>query len=116
MSSAFASKTHALLCRPYTKGRDWYDYLWYVNRNILPNFKLLSSAVDQVGPWRRQSIQATPEWLITQMRESIQRIDWIKAKADVQRFLPAREQEALAFWNSDLFLYHTDKLERLLLE
>jgi len=31
LGSGFATKSHALLCRGYTKGRDWYDFLWYVS-------------------------------------------------------------------------------------
>ena len=111
MPSAFASKTHALLCRTYIKGRDWYDFLWYVNRNIRPNLKLLTNAVDQVGPWEGQSIDITPKWLIEKLRETILTIDWATAKKDVQRFLPAREQESLKLWNSEFFLYHANKLE-----
>ena len=30
--SLLAGKIHALLCRPYTKGRDWYDFIWYAAR------------------------------------------------------------------------------------
>lgn len=30
LSSNFALKIHALLCRPYVKGRDWYDFSWYL--------------------------------------------------------------------------------------
>src|SRR5580704_4723863 len=30
LPSLFASKNHALLCRDYIKGRDWYDFSWYV--------------------------------------------------------------------------------------
>lgn len=115
MPSAFASKTHALLCRSYTKGRDWYDFLWYVNRNIRPNLKLLTNAIDQVGPWKGQSIDVTPKWFIEQLRESIRSIDWTIAKNDVQRFLRTRELEALKLWGTDLFLYHADKLEQQLL-
>jgi hypothetical protein len=111
MPSAFASKTHALLCRSYTKGRDWYDFLWYVNRNIQPNLGLLTNAVEQVGPWEGLSISATPKWLIEKMRERILTIDWASAKRDVQRFLSAREQASLKLWNADFFLYHADKLE-----
>jgi hypothetical protein len=112
MPSAFASKTHALLCRSYTKGRDWYDFLWYVNRNIRPNLDLLTNAVNQVGPWQEQTIDATPQWLIEQLRERILTIDWTSAKKDVQRFITANEQESLKLWNADLFLYHADKLEK----
>ncbi len=30
LPSNFALKLHALLCRPYVKGRDWFDFGWYV--------------------------------------------------------------------------------------
>ncbi len=33
LSSGFGTKVHALLCRRYVKGRDWYDFLWYVARH-----------------------------------------------------------------------------------
>jgi len=31
-ASLFAGKIHALLCREYLKGRDWYDFVWYTSR------------------------------------------------------------------------------------
>ncbi len=114
MPSAFASKMHALLCRTYTKGRDWYDFLWYVNHDTRLNFDLLTNAVDQVGPWQGTGIKADTQWLIEHLRKRIQTIDWLKARQDVERFLPTRRQPDLQLWNTDLFLYHAEKLERLL--
>jgi hypothetical protein len=38
MPSLFAGKMHALLCREYVKGRDWYDFLWYTGRRASVNF------------------------------------------------------------------------------
>ena len=38
LPSLFASKCHALLCRNYIKGRDWYDFVWYVSRQVTINF------------------------------------------------------------------------------
>lgn len=32
LSTLFAGKSHALLCRTYEKGRDWYDFLWYLGK------------------------------------------------------------------------------------
>ncbi len=32
LPSLFAGKLHALLCREYAKGRDWYDFIWYTSR------------------------------------------------------------------------------------
>ena len=30
LSSMFALKTHAIMCRGFIKGRDYYDYLWFI--------------------------------------------------------------------------------------
>lgn len=38
LPSNFANKSHALLCRKYEKGRDWYDFHWYVSKQVIPNF------------------------------------------------------------------------------
>jgi len=38
LTSGFATKLHALLCRVYVKGPDWYDFIWYVSRRINPLF------------------------------------------------------------------------------
>ena len=54
LSSNFAGKIHALLCRNYTKGRDWYDFSWYISRKVTLNFKLLTNALRQQGPWQGQ--------------------------------------------------------------
>ena len=40
------------------------------------------------------------------METAIRRIDWTVARADVQRFLPLREQEGLRAWSADFFLHH----------
>lgn len=47
--SLMAGKLHALLCRDYPKGRDWYDLLWYRAQPdpVEPNLALLQNALDQ---------------------------------------------------------------------
>ncbi|MHB9005224.1 MAG: nucleotidyl transferase AbiEii/AbiGii toxin family protein, partial [Coriobacteriia bacterium] len=52
----FAGKIHALLCRDYTKGRDWYDFLWYTARKASINYMHLTEAMKQRGPWAGQAI------------------------------------------------------------
>lgn len=110
LSSLFASKSHALLCRKYIKGRDWYDFVWYVSRNTPINFTLLTNALDQAGPWQGQKITVTPEWYIENLKEKIMDIDWQDAKNDVQRFLRPNELPALEVWSKDFFLSRVDKL------
>ena len=49
LSSLMAGKIHALCTRPYVKGRDWYDLLWYRSRRppVEPNLVLLQNALIQ---------------------------------------------------------------------
>ncbi len=114
LESAFASKAHALLCRSYTKGRDWYDFLWYVAKKVRPNLKLLSSAIEQQGPWQGQGIKTTEAWFIDKLRDEIGRIDWKQTREDVIRFLPKEKQASLSLWTTDFFLYHAEQLARSL--
>lgn len=60
--SLFAGKIHALLCREYIKGRDWYDFLWYTSQGVEINYQFLASALRQQGPWQGQSIQVDLDW------------------------------------------------------
>lgn len=113
LESSFATKSHALLCCAYTKGRDWYDFLWYASRGIRPNLPLLERAVDQQGPWAGRGVKVSGPWYLDRMRATIAGIDWPAAAEDVRRFLRPRQQEGLGLWNADLFLYHLDKLGRV---
>src|SRR5688572_13033193 len=56
LASNFALKIHALLCRAYVKGRDWYDFNWYIKQKVSPNFPHLQAALRQTGPWKDQDI------------------------------------------------------------
>ena len=49
LPSLMAGKIHSQLVRPYVKGRDWYDLLWYRSKRppVKPNLVLLQSALDQ---------------------------------------------------------------------
>jgi len=104
LESGFALKLHALLCRSYVKGRDWYDFVWYVARKKRPDLGLLGHALHQQGPWAGQPITVTMRWVRESMEAAIGRIDWTEARADVQRFLPVLEQEGLHTWGADFFL------------
>lgn len=63
LASNFSLKIHALLCRPYLKGRDWYDFNWYVKQNVRPNYAHLQAALDQHGPWQDQSRTIDQSWV-----------------------------------------------------
>jgi len=113
LPSLFAGKCHALLCRQYIKGRDWFDFVWYVSRKIVPNYEYLTNTIDQQGPWRKQNIVVTKDWLIEALIEKIEQIDWDVAKRDAANFLRESESESLELWGKDFFLAMVKKFSEI---
>ena len=111
LSSNFALKIHALLCRTYLKGRDWYDFSWYVTQKIPPNLPHLQAALYQYGPWAGQSITVDKDWLSNVILKKVAAVDWQDAVADVERFLNTMERQSLKLWNERFF---RNKLENLI--
>lgn len=110
LPSLFAGKLHALLCREYLKGRDWYDFIWYTARRMPPSYALLSSALDQMGPWKTRGVSADRAWSVEQLRSRIEAVDWKHARDDVRRFVKPNELPSLSLWSREFFLAQTDKL------
>lgn len=110
MSSLFSGKCHALLCREYTKGRDWFDFIWYVARKAPLNTLFLKNALYQTGPWQGETITVDKSWVLNQLRDTVNKINWEKAKQDVIRFLKPREAESLNVWGTSFFLNTVEKL------
>ncbi len=104
LPSNFALKIHAILCRGFLKGRDWYDFNWYIKQNIFPNLEHLESALKQFGPWSGDDqLSVDIGWLETVLLEKVSLINWNDAKEDVQRFLPPVELESLILWSARFF-------------
>lgn len=112
LPSGFGTKAHALLCRRYVKGRDWYDFVWYTSRKIKPDLELLQNALFQQGPWAGRPLEMTPEWFFDNMGAAIRRVDWKEASSDVRRFVPTVEQPGLDAWSTEFFLYQLEQLKR----
>lgn len=110
LSSNLSLKIHALLCRPYLKGRDWYDFNWYITKGIRPNLPHLQSALFQWGPWQSRNISIDPEWIKQRLSEKISTIDWQDAAVDVEPFLNQQDQHSLRLWSSRFFLHKVEKL------
>ena len=107
--SLLAGKCHALLCRDYAKGRDWYDFLWHVNKGNYVNWEMLGSALEQVGPWKGGGARATKGWLGDALSERIRGIGWEEVKRDVSAFLGPERRAALELWGEDFFLKKTEQ-------
>ncbi len=110
LPSLFAGKIHALLCRDYLKGRDWYDFIWYTARHTSINYTLLSAALDQQGPWAGTKPKTDNAWCVTQLGVKIGMLDWNQAREDVRRFLKPSELPSLSLWSSEFFLRQCRKL------
>ena len=111
LPSNFALKIHALLCRPYLKGRDWYDFNWYIRKEVSPNLPHLRNALVQYGPWEGQdSLAIDKDWVRTELQNRIDKIDWTAAAGDVAPFLKAGEQETLTLWGARFFATKLEKL------
>ena len=109
--SLFAGKLHALLCREYVKGRDWYDFLWYTSQSSGINYAFLSSALRQQGPWRHTDIRVDWKWCLEHLENKINSVDWAAAREDVRRFVRTTEQPSLELWNRELFLSQLRKIK-----
>jgi predicted nucleotidyltransferase component of viral defense system len=110
LPSLFAGKMHALLCREYVKGRDWYDFLWYAGKSVWPNFDLLAAALEQTGPWAGKKTVVDEEWCFKALSEKIDSIDFLRLQEDVRRFLKPVELASLKLWSRESFLRRAAKI------
>ena len=111
MPTLFAGKLHALLSRSYTKGRDWYDFLWYIKNHSGINLLYLAHALEQMGPFKRGNLKVTRKILLSALDEKIRANDWEAIRKDVARFLKPHELKTLELWGEKLFLDRLAKLE-----
>jgi predicted nucleotidyltransferase component of viral defense system len=110
MPSLFAGKIHAVICRAWQnriKGRDLYDYVFYLSRSASVNQKhLRERLIDS------RYIAADADCSLNEIKkmlaERFERIDYAQARRDVQPFI--RDISVLDIWNADFFQQITDGL------
>lgn len=96
----FAGKMHALVYRAWkhrVKGRDWYDFEWYVRHNIPLDFNHLRERARQFNG-ETISIDSFME----KLNERLSTADINQVKADVIPFV--RNVKELNIWSNDYFL------------
>ncbi len=94
------------------KGRDWYDFNWYVKQGARVNLPHLHAALVQWGPWANQKIDLNVKWLKHELIRKASSIEWQAAAADVQRFLGPSEQHSLRLWGEKFFVHKIETLLR----
>lgn len=96
----YAGKMHALVYRAWknrVKGRDWYDFEWYVRHNVPLNFTHLHERALQFN-----NEDITKESFLQKLNEHIATTDINQVKADVLPFI--RNPKEMAIWSNDYFL------------
>ncbi|MFB6291210.1 MAG: nucleotidyl transferase AbiEii/AbiGii toxin family protein [Candidatus Bipolaricaulia bacterium] len=93
-SSFIAGKCHAILQREWTKGRDFFDLLFYLNRweGIEPNLIYLNNALEQTG---FEETRITQENWRETLLEKVKEVSWSTVEEDVKPFLLNKEDLAI---------------------
>ena len=102
----FAGKMHALVYRTWknrVKGRDWYDFEWYVRHNIPIDFTHLAERVLQ---FNNEVIKQ--DMFIIKLKEKLSSANINQVKKDVLPFV--RNPKELDIWSNDYFLQLADMI------
>jgi len=105
LTDLFAGKIHAVLARQWeerVKGRDFFDYLWYLGKQVPLNLHHLEKRLVQSGHWNKKE-KLTQAKCIDLLTKRFNELNFEKAKADVYSFLGARERDSLALWTNSYF-------------
>lgn len=100
LPTLFAGKMHALVYRAWknrVKGRDWYDFEWYVRHNIPLDFTHLSERALQFN-----QEELDKETFLQKLNERLATADINQVKADVLPFV--RNPKELDIWSNEYFL------------
>jgi predicted nucleotidyltransferase component of viral defense system len=107
----FAGKMHALIFRKWRgriKGRDWFDFEWYVRNNIkldFNHFKERAAQSENDASMRNLS----SEDFIKQLKERLASIDINLVKDDIRPFL--KDRTMMDIWSTEYFLQLADMIE-----
>ena len=108
MPSLFAGKVHAVICRAWKsriKGRDLYDYVFFLSKGAHLNTEHLKARLVQSGVWNAGD-SFTVEDAKHLLCERFETIDYAQAKEDVLPFL--KNGSSLDIWSADFFRQITE--------
>lgn len=109
--SLFSGKLHAILCRDYkskrVKGRDFYDFIWFINSKIKPDLKYLEAKMKQSKHLESKvvlSLKILKDLLI----DKFNIVDFNEARKDIMPFI--KDTPNLEVWSKDFFLFLLNKM------
>ena len=103
----FAGKMHALMYRGWknmVKGRDWYDFEWYVRHNVSLDFAHLAERVRQFN-----NEEISQEAFMAQLKDRLASANINQVKSDVLPFV--RNPKELDIWSNDYFVQLADMMK-----
>ena len=102
----YAGKMHALTFRAWKnriKGRDWYDFEWYVRNRVALDFDHLRVRTKEFN-----DIDLTKELFLELLKERLSKADIDVVKADVIPYIIDKRE--LDIWSNDYFLQLADMI------
>ena len=111
MPSLFAGKLHAVICRSWgnrIKGRDLYDYVFYLANNAAVNLPHLRARLEDTGILTENDTFELNE-LQTMLKDRFVTIDFEQAKQDVLPFVA--DKSKLELWSKEFFIDITQNLK-----
>ena len=106
----FAGKMHALLFRQWknrVKGRDWYDFEWYVRNNVTLNLEHFVERAFQSGNIQDRNLSQVN--FLGMLRAKISDLNINQAKDDIEKFV--KDSQTLDIWSQDYFLQLSQMLK-----
>lgn len=109
LPSLFAGKLHAVLCRSWKsriKGRDLYDYLFYLSKNVPVNLPHLRERMIESEDFPANENLSIPK-LKEMLSSRFSGLSYDQAKKDVIPFI--QNPASLDPWSSDFFIQMTNE-------
>lgn len=103
----YAGKMHALAFRNWKtriKGRDWYDFEWYVRKGVPLDYNHLRNRINEFN-----GLDLSKDDFLTLLKERLSTADIESVKADAVRFV--EDDHELDIWNNDYFLQLADMIK-----
>ncbi len=111
LPNLYAGKMHALLFRNWqtrVKGRDWYDFEWYVKNSIKLNLSHLAERMVESGHLKKGTL-LTKELFKTLLDKKIDTLHVENAISEVKPFI--KDTSVFDFWSKDYFRLLAEKIE-----
>ena len=110
MPSLFAGKVHAVICRAWknrVKGRDLYDYIFYLQQGANLNLPHLKARLVESGVWEENK-EFFLEDAKKLLNDRFETIDYASAKDDIRPFI--KDHDSLILWSTDFFQQITNQM------